>query len=48
MQGAYVAAGLARFLPAGWLDAETVIDLVSLPEGSDDPASGPSPPCGTA
>ncbi|WP_236242575.1 oxygenase MpaB family protein [Streptomyces sp. CC228A] len=37
MQGAYVAAGLARFLPAGWLDAETVIDLVSLPEGSDDP-----------
>ncbi|OII60210.1 calcium-binding protein [Streptomyces sp. CC53] len=37
MQGAYVAAGLARFLPAGWLDAETLIDLLSLPEGSDDP-----------
>ncbi|MFG3547575.1 oxygenase MpaB family protein [Streptomyces sp. NPDC047725] len=37
MRGAYLAAGLARFLPDGWLDAEGVIELVSLPPGSDDP-----------
>ncbi|MFB0615780.1 oxygenase MpaB family protein [Streptomyces sp. AGS-58] len=37
MQGAYLAAGLARFLPEGWLDAESVIELLSLSPGSDDP-----------
>ncbi|MFJ9430016.1 oxygenase MpaB family protein [Streptomyces sp. NPDC101490] len=37
MQGAYVAAGLARFLPDGWLRAEAVIELLSLSPESDDP-----------
>ncbi|MFD6903993.1 oxygenase MpaB family protein [Streptomyces sp. NPDC060077] len=37
MQGAYLTAGLARFLPEGWLNAESVIELLSLPPGSDDP-----------
>ncbi|MEV6667147.1 oxygenase MpaB family protein [Streptomyces nigra] len=37
MQGAYLAAGLTRFLPAGWFDAETVIEVLSLSPGSDDP-----------
>ncbi|MGW2900597.1 oxygenase MpaB family protein [Streptomyces sp. NPDC001212] len=39
MQGAYLAAGLARFLPEGWLNAESVIELLSLSPGSDDPRS---------
>ncbi|MEU1127781.1 oxygenase MpaB family protein [Streptomyces sp. NPDC005899] len=37
MQGAYLAAGLARFLPAGWLNAESIIEVLSLTPGSDDP-----------
>ncbi|MFE7902027.1 oxygenase MpaB family protein [Streptomyces sp. NPDC057424] len=37
MQGAYLAAGLARFLPEGWINAESVIELLSLSPGSDDP-----------
>ncbi|WAX78159.1 oxygenase MpaB family protein [Streptomyces sp. KMM 9044] len=37
MQGAYLAAGLARFLPEGWLNAESFIELLSLSPGSDDP-----------
>ncbi|MBQ1098334.1 DUF2236 domain-containing protein [Streptomyces sp. b94] len=37
MQGAYLAAGLARFLPDGWLNAGSVIELLSLSPGSDDP-----------
>lgn len=37
MQGAYLAAGLARFLPQGWINAETVIETLSLSPDSDDP-----------
>ncbi|MGW0469270.1 oxygenase MpaB family protein [Streptomyces sp. NPDC003027] len=37
MQSAYLAAGLARFLPAGWINAESIIELLSLSPGSDDP-----------
>ncbi|MFD0154601.1 oxygenase MpaB family protein [Streptomyces sp. NPDC055721] len=37
MQGAYLAAGLARFLPGGWINAETIIEVLSLRPGSDDP-----------
>ncbi|WP_327299197.1 MULTISPECIES: oxygenase MpaB family protein [unclassified Streptomyces] len=37
MQGAYLAAGLARFLPAGWINAETIIETLSLSPDSDDP-----------
>ncbi|KUL70648.1 MULTISPECIES: oxygenase MpaB family protein [unclassified Streptomyces] len=37
MQGAYLAAGLTRFLPAGWFDAETIIEVLSLSPESDDP-----------
>ncbi|QGV77326.1 oxygenase MpaB family protein [Streptomyces ficellus] len=37
MQGAYLAAGLARFLPAGWINAEGIIELLSLSPDSDDP-----------
>ncbi|MFC9272635.1 oxygenase MpaB family protein [Streptomyces zhihengii] len=37
MQGAYVAAGLARFLPAGLLRAEGLAELLSLSPESDDP-----------
>ncbi|MDK1476861.1 oxygenase MpaB family protein [Streptomyces sp. 549] len=37
MQGAYLATGLARFLPQGWLNAESVIGLLSLSPESDDP-----------
>jgi uncharacterized protein (DUF2236 family) len=36
MQGAYLTAGLARFLPQGWLNAETVIETLSLSPDSDD------------
>ncbi|MHA4773120.1 oxygenase MpaB family protein [Streptomyces sp. MSC1_001] len=37
MQGAYLAAGLARFLPDGWINAETIIEVLSLSPGGDDP-----------
>ncbi|WP_228974657.1 oxygenase MpaB family protein [Streptomyces sp. DH12] len=37
MQGAYFAAGLARFLPEGWINAESIIEVLSLSPGSDDP-----------
>ncbi|WP_435972079.1 oxygenase MpaB family protein [Streptomyces sp. Qhu_M48] len=37
MQGAYFAAGLARFLPEGWINAENIIEVLSLSPGSDDP-----------
>ncbi|WP_309126737.1 oxygenase MpaB family protein, partial [Kocuria sp.] len=37
MRGAYLAAGLTRFLPPGWIDAESVIDTLSLRPDSDDP-----------
>ncbi|MEU3520505.1 oxygenase MpaB family protein [Streptomyces sp. NPDC006654] len=37
MQGAYLAAGLTRFLPDGWINAETIIETLSLSPDSDDP-----------
>ncbi|GAB3950706.1 oxygenase MpaB family protein [Streptomyces sparsus] len=37
MQGAYLGAGLARFLPDGWINAESIIEILSLSPGSDDP-----------
>lgn len=37
MQGAYLAAGLARFLPKAWIDPERIIEGLSLSPGSDDP-----------
>ncbi|MEV8288552.1 oxygenase MpaB family protein [Streptomyces niveus] len=37
MQGAYLGAGLARFLPEGWISAEGIIEVLSLSPGSDDP-----------
>lgn len=37
MQGAYLAAGLARFLPGGWIQAENVAELLTLSPHSDDP-----------
>ncbi|MFF0728432.1 oxygenase MpaB family protein [Streptomyces sp. NPDC004134] len=37
MQGAYLAAGLTRFLPKGWIDPENIIEALSLRPGSDDP-----------
>ncbi|MFC8176241.1 oxygenase MpaB family protein [Streptomyces sp. NPDC057325] len=37
MQGAYLAAGLTRFLPEGWIRAENVLDLLTLSPDSDDP-----------
>ncbi|MCX3291850.1 oxygenase MpaB family protein [Streptomyces sp. NEAU-H22] len=37
MQGAYLAAGLARFLPQGWINAESIIEALSLSPDSDDP-----------
>ncbi|MFF9815026.1 oxygenase MpaB family protein [Streptomyces sp. NPDC014006] len=37
MQGAYLAVGLARLLPEGWITAEGVSDLLSLSPDSDDP-----------
>ncbi|TFI23674.1 oxygenase MpaB family protein [Streptomyces sp. 4R-3d] len=37
MQGAYLGAGLARFLPEGWISAESIIEVLSLSPGSDDP-----------
>ncbi|WP_333770261.1 oxygenase MpaB family protein [Streptomyces sp. IBSBF 2435] len=37
MQSAYMAAGLARFLPEGWLQTDYLTNLMSLSEDSDDP-----------
>ncbi|WP_103531993.1 oxygenase MpaB family protein [Streptomyces sp. SM11] len=37
MQGTYLAAGLTRFLPEGWINAETIIETLSLSPDSDDP-----------
>lgn len=37
MQGAYMAAGLARFLPDTWLRTDSLTDLLSLSPASDDP-----------
>ncbi|MEU7318685.1 oxygenase MpaB family protein [Streptomyces sp. NPDC007083] len=37
MQGAYLAAGLTRFLPEGWINTETIIEALSLTPNSDDP-----------
>ncbi|WP_127464760.1 oxygenase MpaB family protein [Streptomyces sp. B27] len=37
MQGAYLTAKLARFLPAGWINAEAIIETLSLRPDSDDP-----------
>ncbi|MGW0122112.1 oxygenase MpaB family protein [Streptomyces sp. NPDC003327] len=37
MQGAYLAAGLTRFLPEGWVNADAVIETLSLSPDSDDP-----------
>lgn len=36
-QGAYLAMGMARFLPDGWLKTDELVDLLSLVPGSDDP-----------
>ncbi|MEV6807620.1 oxygenase MpaB family protein [Streptomyces sp. NPDC051132] len=36
MQGAYLGAGLARFLPDGWIRTDTLTDLLSLSPGSPD------------
>ncbi|MEU5089987.1 oxygenase MpaB family protein [Streptomyces sp. NPDC021356] len=36
-QGAYLAVGLARFLPDGWLRADGLAELLSLTPDSDDP-----------
>ncbi|MEG8277186.1 oxygenase MpaB family protein [Streptomyces sp. AHA2] len=37
MQGTYLAAGLARFLPEGWIQAETIAEMLTLSPDSDDP-----------
>lgn len=37
IQGAYLAAGLTRFLPEGWIDPESIIEALSLSPDSDDP-----------
>ncbi|MGW5135141.1 oxygenase MpaB family protein [Streptomyces sp. NPDC004135] len=37
MQGAYLVAGLARFLPEGWLQADKIAETVMLSPDSDDP-----------
>ncbi|MBT2381924.1 DUF2236 domain-containing protein [Streptomyces sp. ISL-111] len=37
MQGAYLVAGLTRFLPEGWINAEVIIETLSLSPDSDDP-----------
>ncbi|MFE2044690.1 oxygenase MpaB family protein [Streptomyces sp. NPDC059477] len=38
MQSAYLAAGLARFLPEGWLPTENLADLLDPSPDSDSPA----------
>lgn len=37
MQGAYLAAGLGRFLPGGWIKTDSITDLLALSPDSDDP-----------
>ncbi|WP_225823808.1 oxygenase MpaB family protein [Streptomyces naphthomycinicus] len=37
MQSAYLAAGLARFLPDGWIQTEGLTKLLTLSPGGDDP-----------
>ncbi|WP_328917875.1 MULTISPECIES: oxygenase MpaB family protein [unclassified Streptomyces] len=37
MQSAYMAAGLARFLPDNWLQTESITNLLYLSPDSDDP-----------
>ncbi|MET9933608.1 MULTISPECIES: oxygenase MpaB family protein [unclassified Streptomyces] len=37
MQGVYLAAGLTRFLPGGWIKADNILDLLTLSPDSDDP-----------
>ncbi|MYX97694.1 DUF2236 domain-containing protein [Streptomyces sp. SID486] len=37
MQGAYLAVGLARFLPEGWIQPEAIVRLLALSPGGDDP-----------
>ncbi|MDX3854143.1 oxygenase MpaB family protein [Streptomyces sp. AK02-01A] len=37
MQSVYVATGLARFLPDGWIQAESLTSLLYLSPDSDDP-----------
>ncbi|MFG2281781.1 oxygenase MpaB family protein [Streptomyces asoensis] len=37
MQGAYLSAGLTRFLPEGWIDPGAIIETLSLAPDSDDP-----------
>ncbi|MGW4026657.1 oxygenase MpaB family protein, partial [Streptomyces sp. NPDC005009] len=37
MQGAYLTAGLTRFLPEGWIQSESIAELLSLSPDSDDP-----------
>ncbi|QNP75024.1 DUF2236 domain-containing protein [Streptomyces roseirectus] len=37
LQSAYFAAGLARFLPPGWVEADAVVGLLSMSPDSDDP-----------
>ncbi|WP_416966655.1 oxygenase MpaB family protein [Streptomyces sp. 4F14] len=37
LRSAYFTAGLARFLPEGWIEADKVVDLLSKSPDSDDP-----------
>ncbi|AKN71548.1 calcium-binding protein [Streptomyces sp. PBH53] len=37
MQGAYLGAGLARFLPEGWIRTDALTGLLALSPDSDDP-----------
>ncbi|MFF3754197.1 oxygenase MpaB family protein [Streptomyces sp. NPDC002018] len=37
MQSVYMAAGLARFLPEGWIEVESLAGLIYLSPDSDDP-----------
>lgn len=39
MQGAYLGAGLARFLPAGWIRTDAIAALLTLSPDGDDPRS---------
>jgi len=36
-QSAYLAVGLTRFLPDGWIQAENIADMLALSPDSDDP-----------
>ncbi|MFI9152335.1 oxygenase MpaB family protein [Streptomyces sp. NPDC053367] len=37
MQGVYLAVGLTRFLPDGWIKSDSIAELLSLSPDSDDP-----------